>query len=622
MNTRRTVAARPTPRIGLPVLVVTLLAGCGAETPVADGVSTTADGMVDAAPVLGPDAGPSPADALCTLWRTPMIEDLDTEYPEDCAALPAPRSFQCGEYWLWLGLRERFDERLAILDRLAAILETEAASLPENAEWAGRMQAYRGMLAMATMLENGEQSLAPTILPAFEAAHALAPENRNLALWPDTLEIAFAWLAGDRERVRVAAERAFGRVDACGFVNLVTLGGTTIGLPLDTGYPQRTIAALDAYRCEGADFCTHNTWRAPYARPGLSYQLAEAYARVGNGDRARSYLADALSAPGAETWAYRPMVQATLDELDAVLAEYAALGQDKGAFLSAFSNTRNGCVFCHAPHPPLENVPTGRLPVRPDPEPGAPRPSPTPEMPPVGEPVDADDPAIEALLGTWIQQVDDARVTVTPIGEQTVASRTWSLVTYSIVEGVLQSETRACRAHLGQTAGLTLTVSETVLQARPPLVARVTPRRLEADGRLLLVAEEVCDALGYQPVGDATEETVPVRGDDPRLRDVDADGHPGLTLTLSTEAVAYHMYVARRTCSALHLEVGGEPHALRGQDHAVHGEQHVLGADVPVFATDLPSWPAPDPAAHGARLRRAPEGTTCASDLASAFSDD
>jgi hypothetical protein len=571
---------------------------------------------------MEPDPAPGGA-TTCRLWQTPMIETLDTAYVEDCASLPAPRSFECGEYWMWLGLRERFDERLAIIDRLGAILQTPAAGAPENAEWAARMHAYRGMLSMAAMLENGEQTLAPEILPSFEAARTLAPQNDNLPLWPDTMEIAFAWLSGDHARMTAAADRAFERVDACGFVNLITLGGTTIGLPLNTGYPQRTIELLDAYRCEGVDFCTRNTWRAPYARPGLSYQLAEAYARVGNRERARTYLEDALTAPGADTWAYRPMVQATLDELDLVLAEYEALGQDKGAFLSAFSNTRNGCIFCHAPSPPLENVPTGRLPIVPDPDPHAPSGGETDagQAPPEGVPVSVDDPAVQALLGRWIQEVHDARHTTTPIGEQVLESTSWGLVTYSIVDGELRSETRACHVELGKTAGLTLSIPDAVLQGRPSLRVPVEAWRAAPDGPLTLVAAEACDALGYTPVGDPRSDDVPVRADDPRVLDVDADGNPGLTVTLAAEGVAYHMYVARRACSALRVTIGAEGHTATGHDLATNGAQRVLGADSPVFANDLPSWPSPDPETHRARLRRAPDGTDCGTDLAALMSD-
>jgi hypothetical protein len=310
------------------------------------------------------------------------------------------------------------------------------------------------------------------------------------------------------------------------------------------------------------------------------------------------------------------MVQATLDELDLVLAEYAALGQDKGAFLSAFSNTRNGCIFCHAPSPPIENVPTGRLPVVADPDPrdspdaGVDATPPAPE----GEPVPVDDPAVQALFGTWIQEVHDARHTVTPIGEQILESTSWGLVTYSVVDGELQSETRACRVDLGRTAGLALTIPDAVLQARPPLRATLEVRRLDADGSLTLTAVEACDALGYSPVVDALTDEVPARADDPRVVDVDADGQPGLTVTLAAEDVAYHMYVAWRACGALHLTVDPGGERLTGHDRETKGAQRILGADNAVFATDLPSLTSPDPEMHRALLRRAPAGTDCRSD--------
>jgi hypothetical protein len=103
--------------------------------------------------------------------------------------------------------------------------------------------------------------------------------------------------------------------------------------------------------------------------------------------------------------------------------------------------------------------------------------------------------------------------------------------------------------------------------------------------------------------------------------DVDADGNPGLTVTLAAEGVAYHMYVARRACSALRVTAGADGHTATGHDLATNGAQRVLGADSPVFANDLPSWPSPDPETHRARLRRAPDGTDCGTDLAALMSD-
>ena len=562
------------------------------------------------------DAGESPQ-AACPLWTTPMLADLTGTWPEDCTTLPAPAIFECGEYWLWTGLQTRFDERPAIVSRLAAIAATPVAALPENREWAGRIEAYRGMLSMATLLENDAQALAAGILPALENAARLAPGNANLPLWMDTMEIALAWLSRDRERLQIAADRAFSRVGDCGFVNLITLGGTTIGLPLDTGYPERTIELLDAWHCEGADFCTRNTWRAPYARPGLSYQLAEAYARVGNADRARSYLDDALAAPGADTWAFRPMVQDTRDHLDEVLAEYAALGRHRGAFLSAFSNTANGCVFCHAPHPPAAAVPTHRIPVVPDPEPEPMDASASPDAGPTaddaGAPLSPNDPDVTPWLGTWAMELHDARTTTTPLGEQVLPTTTWALVQIVRRETdpeVLEMRTTRCAVDMGQTAGLALSVDPDVVRTLATMVAPAAFRRVQAE--LVLRQQETCVGLGYDP-GDTPLEALPETGDDPRVRDVDADGHPGLTVTLSATGVAYHMYVAQRACQALELRPSGE--ALSGLDTAEHGDQRVLGADNAVFATNLPSRRVDDPSAHAVRLVRVPDDATCDDDL-------
>ncbi len=348
------------------------LAGCA---PTDDGADSPSDlGAPRRAADLGPDddadldAGARAPDGAANACE-PLAAHLDElppmPYPEDCAALAGDERFLCGEYWLWIALGVDFDGRAAIYDRLTDLIDSvDPAASPVDL---ARMHAIRGQLALALALENGDGTHLADIAPDFERAAALDPANAIIPTWKDSLDIALAWRLGQHDQLPAIIERTWRNVGSCRTGNILSISGTTIGLPLATGIPQATIERLDAWTCEAGDFCEANTWRAPYAQPGLGYHFAEAYARVGRRDDARRYLERALAAPGAEHWPYRPMVQDTLDHLDEVVAEFEALGDEGDAFDRMYANQDFGCLFCHAADPPAERVRQARLAVAPPP---------------------------------------------------------------------------------------------------------------------------------------------------------------------------------------------------------------------------------------------------------------
>jgi hypothetical protein len=96
-----------------------------------------------------------------------------------------------------------------------------------------------------------------------------------------------------------------------------------------------------------ADFCEQNTLHAPFARPGLSFHFAEAYARMGNREKTTYYLNQAVQSPGYSEWQYQNLVEKALADIDNYMAYWNSFGPKDSAFNKVYANQNYGCVMCH-----------------------------------------------------------------------------------------------------------------------------------------------------------------------------------------------------------------------------------------------------------------------------------
>jgi tetratricopeptide (TPR) repeat protein len=271
-------------------------------------------------------------------------------YPQDCKGLGENETADCAEDRFW----EAFAQKdLAVRQATAEIHVAAIAKFPQMADKvrASRLHFRLGQIRMAMGIENDQRDIMlhafDLVIGEFDKAMALDPSNGIIAPWKDTMEMAFPAVLGDWDAAVPLAERGFENVPKNKMGNTLSLSGTTIGFPLRTGVPQKTVKLLDEWVCEGADFCTKNTKHAPWARPGLAFHFAEAYARVGDKAKAKQHLEACLAAEGADKWPYRATCQGALADLDGFLAKFAARGEDQGCFDISYANQDNGCVFCH-----------------------------------------------------------------------------------------------------------------------------------------------------------------------------------------------------------------------------------------------------------------------------------
>lgn len=287
------------------------------------------------------------------LWAAALIWGLwgcSTDEDITCSQSELSAAESCSERRFWSAfvqpeLGPRKDSEALMIDLIQRFPPSE------DPVASSRLHFRLGQLRLAMALENGQRQYAigadKLVIAEFREAARLDPTNGVIAPWEDTMEMAIPAVFEDWVKAVPLAERGFANVAKNPLGNTLSLSGTTIGFPMSTRIPQRTAKLLDDWRCEGVVFCSQNTPHATYARPGLSYHFAEAYARVGQREKAQRYLHEALSSPGAEQWPYRAVVQGAADHLDEFLKTFADLGPDGSAFQMVYANQPTGCLFCH-----------------------------------------------------------------------------------------------------------------------------------------------------------------------------------------------------------------------------------------------------------------------------------
>jgi hypothetical protein len=282
---------------------------------------------------------------------SPPIAETASWASKECAVEPVEADrFACAEAQFWDAFQQpELPPRLANEKTLSAVIAATETSPDAPAK--GKLHFRLGQLRLTMALENGQSDYMlhsqTMIVGEFDAATALDPYSGIIAPWKDTMEIATAAILSDWEKAIALANRGFDNVKLNPLGNTLSLSGTTIGFPMSSGVPQRTVALLDAWTCSGVPWCSANTAHAPWARPGLSYHFAEAYARVGDRAKTKQYLDQALSSPGADAWPYRHVAADAAADVDAFLDKFAKLGPDGSAFDISYANQKYGCVFCH-----------------------------------------------------------------------------------------------------------------------------------------------------------------------------------------------------------------------------------------------------------------------------------
>lgn len=279
-------------------------------------------------------------------------------YPADCAGTTGEAAFACTEQRFWQALTFDHETRLEV----SAIYDATLARLDGSGEISdlllGMMYFRRGHLATALSTENQyiPGGGLPSFFEDFRRALELIPadsfvrpmvESFSLSVDAVLPYVAPIDLSREEADVMLAQLRDAAAGDASGLFLFVT---SAAGLPVESGWPEAARRALDDYEaiCPNHE-CATTTSRAPFALPGSDWIFADAYARLGDRERAIALYDRALAWPGAESWPARAGLVAERAALDERMAAYAAAGETESVFMSMSSNGAFACVMCHQP---------------------------------------------------------------------------------------------------------------------------------------------------------------------------------------------------------------------------------------------------------------------------------
>jgi hypothetical protein len=225
---------------------------------------------------------------------------------------------------------------------------------------------------------------------------------------------------------------------------------------------------------------------------------------------------------------------------------------------------------------------------------------------PDGGPADAGGP----LAGAWAQLQAKATIATLPyIGDEERTTYTVLRLTIAQDAGAIEARARVCEVVIDDHGGMIHTIVPPQFIAAIPESRR--PWRVDDAGAFTQdLFTEVFGAELDDPVGDP----LPVDAADPRVVDLEGDGHPGATVYM-TGSMTGEVYVVQRNKNVLRGQVTGDD-AIDGLLEAT-AEQVILGSDNQIFVDNQPTVrPDPDPAKSWFKTTRIDPALGCGEILA------
>lgn len=270
----------------------------------------------------------------------------DTLYPADCAGLDEAQSYACGAQRFWDAFRMN-QNRISTYDLLKSILDRFKSSYAAPRARA-ELLFRRGQMANALATENKVDVARYLDEAQDDFSESMAEHfNPKVPPWLQSIQIPFALFAGERARAEAVFVQGMRDVELFPVGNILSLSGIALYMPMDTDMPKRMSALLDTWQCNGYEWCERNTYRAPYGMPGISYLFAEARARMGDLPRAVAGLEEAKGREGYETWPYKHVVEAALQNPQEFVRKFTQIEDSQPAWTQSYVTSAYGCLLCH-----------------------------------------------------------------------------------------------------------------------------------------------------------------------------------------------------------------------------------------------------------------------------------
>lgn len=211
------------------------------------------------------------------------------------------------------------------------------------------------------------------------------------------------------------------------------------------------------------------------------------------------------------------------------------------------------------------------------------------------------------LSGVWVQRQDTTTVSrIATVGR--IRSTTTSFVLYDLrQEGdLLRGTGRVCDIRIDSGSAMVETfLPDAFLEAVP--VPQIQAEVSEDNGRLTLDQPRTWSVLGAE-LDTPTTDALPEDPEDPRVRDADGDGHPGVTVRVGG-LVEGDVYVVQRGWSEFD-GAADDPDTFRG-DVRFDQDQTVLGATRRALRNPPPTRPDDRPGASTFVMHRLGESAGC-----------
>lgn len=235
-----------------------------------------------------------------------------------------------------------------------------------------------------------------------------------------------------------------------------------------------------------------------------------------------------------------------------------------------------------------------------------------PTMPGISAP-GASEPIPDAVLmdmvGTYAVKRETVQVQDAPVvGKIEVTNRSWSLGAIVRRGDELELSEEGCRA---VTEGaVSVTIPDAVPQTTEPEVATLT--LMQQGEQLMWSRPEVVTLVGVE-LDDRQRDALPTAPDDPRVTDPDADGHPGVTVSVSAfnGFLKGDLRIVQRRRTAYVMGERLADGTMRAQVEDLT-EQRVLDATNATLKQDVPAETHPDPSRHVVELRKVEGAWDCA----------
>ena len=290
----------------------------------------------------------------------------------------------CAEEQFWRVFQRDIEDREPFWNAMLELEEKLSEGVSPVAK--ARFLFQRAQLAMMYALEQtvltpenmmnmtgDELKFLSSMSSDMEDAVELDPNEPFYQIWLDTVKIATADRLKQAENMSIAVDEAFINVEkwtdhTTRSTLIASLSGTTVGLSIASGAPEKTIELLETFECHpkvlmenpnaicgsGVDkrdclsWCLSNSKKAPFGGPGFMYHIGESYARMGDANEAQRMYELALTLPGADQWPYRWVVDEALADMDSHVGQFTDLKDEETASYIVYANSQYACRFCHA----------------------------------------------------------------------------------------------------------------------------------------------------------------------------------------------------------------------------------------------------------------------------------